>query len=92
MKVVTIPFNYEQLPPSEQAKIVPICIKATDDEGNLIDWGWFEAVARVQDELRALAKAWLEDVWRVSEIAEAAVHRLWNKHRHNLGRRPSTRV
>ena len=92
MQVVTIPFNYEELPFSQQAEIVPICIKSTDDQGLPIDWGWFEAAARVQDPLRGLARSWLDDVWRVSEITEAAVHGLWNKHGHNLGLRPSRRV
>ena len=76
MHVVTIPFDYEKLSPAEQAGIVPICIKATDDEGNPIAWGWFEAVERIQNNLRLLAKFFLDDVWRVSEITEAAVHPL----------------
>jgi hypothetical protein len=92
MHVVTIPFDYEKLSPAEQAGIIPICIKATDDKGNPIAWGWFEAVERVQDNLRLLAKSCLNDVWRVSEITEAAVHRLWNLHGNNLGRHPSRRV
>ena len=92
MHVVTIPFDYEELSPAQQATIVPICIKSTDAEGAAIDWGWFEATARVQDPLRALARSWLKDVWRVSEITEAAVHLLWKKHRHRLGLSPSKRV
>ena len=92
MHVVTIPFDYENLSAAEQAGIVPICIKATDDEGNLIAWGWFEAVAVVQNNLRLLARSCLDDVWRVSEITEAAVHRLWRLHGNSLGRHPSRRV
>lgn len=92
MRVVTIPFDYEKLSPAEQAGIIPICIQAADYKGNPIDWGWFEAAATVQDNLRLLARSYLNDVWRVSEITEAAVHNLWNKHGHNLGRHPSRRV
>ena len=92
MHVVTIPFDYEKLSPAEQAGIVPICIKATDDTGNPIAWGWFEAVERIQNNLRLLAKFFLDDVWRVSEITEAAVHHLWKLHGNNLGRHPSRRV
>jgi hypothetical protein len=92
MQVVTIPFGYEELSPSEQAGIIPICIRSADDEGNPIAWGWFEAVDRVQDPLRALARSWLQDVWRVSEITEAAVLNLWRKHGPDLGRSPSRRV
>jgi len=92
MEVVIIPFEYEKLPLAEQTEIVPICIKSTDEAGNPIDRGWFEAVARVQDPLRALAKFWLDDVWRVSEITEAAVHALWYRHGRRLGRSPSSRV
>jgi len=92
MQVVTIPFDFPELSPAQQAAIVPICINSTDEEGAAIDWGWFEATARIQDPLRALARSWLDDVWRVSEITEAAVHSLWKKHRHRLGRCPSKRV
>lgn len=92
MQLVTIPFDFEKLSPSEQAQIVPICIEATDEHGNLIDWGWFEAAARVQDPLRALARNWLDDVWRASEITDAAIHSLWRKDGHHLGLRPSRRV
>jgi hypothetical protein len=92
MEVVIIPFEYEKLSPAEQTAIVPICIKSTDEAGNPIDRGWFEAVARVQDPLRTLAKFWLDDVWRVSEITEAAVHTLWCRHGSRLGREPSSRV
>ena len=86
MEVVIIPFEYENLSPAEQTAIIPICIKSTDEAGNPIDPGWFEAVARVQDPLRTLAKFWLDDVWRVSEITEAAVHALWSRHGRRLGR------
>lgn len=92
MEVVIIPFEYENLSPAEQTAIIPICIKSTDEAGNPIDPGWFEAVARVQDPLRTLAKFWLDDVWRVSEITEAAVHALWSRHGRRLGREPSSRV
>src|SRR5579862_3546411 len=92
MHVVTIPFDYENLSPAEQAGIVPICIKATDDEGNPIAWVGFEAVERIQNNLRLLAKFFLDDVWRVAEITEAAVHHLWRLHGNNLGRHPSRRV
>lgn len=92
MEVIVIPFEYERLSPVEQAAIIPICIKSTDDEGKLIDRGWFEAAAEVQEPLRALARFWLYDVWRVSEITEAAVHKMWLLHGHHLGRKPSSRV
>jgi len=45
MELVTIPFGYEGLSPSQQAKTVPICIKAKNEHGRPIDWGWFEAAA-----------------------------------------------
>lgn len=92
MQVVTLPFDYEELSPSEQAGIVPICIQAADEGGNPIDWGWFEAASRVQDRLRELARLVLDDIWRASEITEAAVHNLWHKHGHDLGFLPSRQV
>lgn len=92
MQLVTIPFGYEGLSPSQQAEIVPICIKSTDEQGRPIDWGWFEATARVHKQLLGLARVFLDDVWRASEITEAAVHALWRKHEHELGFDPSARV
>ncbi len=92
MEFVTIPFGFEALSASQQAAIVPICIKRKDREGSEIAWGWFQAVEAVQDPLRNLARSWLEDVWRVSELAEATVHTLWYKHRDRLGLWPARRV
>lgn len=92
MQVVTIPFGYEGLSPSQQAQIIPICIKATDEEGRPIDWGWFEAAARIHEPLLAVARIFLDDVWRASEITEAAVHNMWRTHAHDLGFHPSARI
>jgi hypothetical protein len=92
MHYVTIPFGFEGLSSEEQAAIVPICIQRTDRHGNQIEWGWFEAVSVVQDALRSLARSWLEDVWRVSELAEATVHTLWYEHGADLGHSPPGRV
>jgi hypothetical protein len=92
MQYVTIPFDFEQLSPDQKTSVVPICIQRTDRDGSDIAWGWFEAVEAVQEPLRRLARIWLEDVWRVSELAEASVHTLWYKHRFELGMRPSSRI
>jgi len=92
MPVVTIPFDFEQLSPATQNSIVPIAIPALDDDGSKIGWGWFEAVERVQNPLRGLARAFLGDVWLVSELTESAVKSLWRTHREDYGRSPSTRV
>ena len=92
MKVVTIPFDYEDLPTPERDKIVPICIPAQDAHGKQITWGWFEATAKVQNPLRRLSRVTLHDVWRVSELAEEAVHGLWRTHGENLGRSPAGQV
>ena len=90
MAVVTIPFDYEEL--GEPNSVVPICIEDTDRFGCRIASGWITAVAPVADSLRKLARWRLEDVWRVSELTELSVHRLWYKHRDNLGRWPSGRI
>jgi hypothetical protein len=92
MGLVTIPFNYEELAPSDQAAIVPICIRKADADGRAVAWGWFEAVESVQDGLRTLARCVLEDIWRVSELAEQAVHGLWRDHGYDLGCLPGSRV
>ncbi len=92
MQYVTIPFGFEDLSPQQQGETVPICIQRSDRHGNDIEWGWFEAVSEVQEKLRGLARTWLEDVWRVSELAEASVHTLWYRHGADLGRSPAGRV
>ena len=46
----------------------------------------------IADPLRKIASRVLNDVWRVSEIAERAVHSPSRKHRGDLGDEPSLRV
>lgn len=92
MTVVTIPFDFEQLSPAAQRSIVPIAIPAIDEDGAKIAWGWFEAVDRVQNPLRGLARTFLGDVWRVSELTESAVKSVWRTHREDYGYSPSTRI
>ncbi len=90
--IVTIPFNFEELPENHRKSIVPICIARLDAQGEEIAWGWFDAVVPIQEGLRALARRRLNDVWRVSELTEHSVHNLWRKHRHSLGFAPSRRI
>ncbi len=90
MAVVTIPFDYEEL--AEPNSVVPICIEDTDHHGRKIAWGWIAAVVPIADTLRKLARWRLEDEWRVSELTELSVHRVWYKHCDNLGRSPSGRI
>ncbi len=92
MSVITIPFGYEKLPATERSSIVPICIPAIDDDGRQIAWGWFEAVEQIQTPLRGLARTFLEDVWRVSELTESAVKTVWRTHGEDFGRSPSSRI
>jgi hypothetical protein len=93
MGVVIIPFDYEQLPEAERNSIVPICIAAADRHGDPIARIWFEqGVAPVQDQLRGLARYKLGDVHRVSELAEATVHKLWKLHGEDAGILPWHRV
>lgn len=86
MPVITIPFDYdEKLYPA----VVPICICDTDSEGNLIHRDWFElGVAPVAGQLRRIAHRVLNDVWRVSEISEKAVHSIWKNRGEDLGTDP----
>jgi hypothetical protein len=93
MGLVIIPFNYEQLPDAEQKAIIPICIASVDRHGNVISRIWFEqGVAPVQDHLRTIARLNLGDVRRVSELAEATVHKLWERHGEDAGVTPWNRV
>ncbi len=90
MAVVTIPFDYEQLP--DPNSVVPICIEDTDRDGRRIAWGWFDAVVPIANRLRGLARRRLEDEWRVSELAESTVHDVWYEHLDNFGFWPSGRL
>jgi hypothetical protein len=88
MRTVTIPFNYFDLPYSEQQKITPICIPACDKNGTRIAWGWFEAASRVEERLRSMTRRILHDERLVSEVAEGGVHNSWQAHGDNLSRSP----
>jgi hypothetical protein len=89
---VTIPFDYHDLPPTSQAAIIPICIARNDDAGMPIAWEWFEAIARIPNRMLSLARRYLGDVWRASELSEGALHNIWRLHGHDFGRRPENRL
>src|SRR5215471_1748370 len=61
MQFVTIPFDYDELPESTRAAVIPICIARDDEEGRPIAWGWFEAIGRIPDRMLALARRYLRD-------------------------------
>jgi hypothetical protein len=88
--VVTIPFDYDES--NSRQTVVPICIRRHDGDGNPIAWGWFEAVERVQEPLRNLARTWLGDVWRSSELAEGSVFSAWRTNGDRLGLGPSRTI
>lgn len=90
MAIITIPFDYD--PQRDGESVIPIYLNDTDDNGETIFFGWIEVVARLQDKLRALARRILGDVWRVSELTDLTVHRIWRKYRSNLGSNPGFRV
>jgi hypothetical protein len=91
--VVVIPQNYEELSEAQRKRIIPICIRASDEDGCPIDYKWFShGVAPVHAELVSMANHQLGDPWCASELAEAAVHRLWARYGSNLGRFPARRV
>lgn len=90
---VIIPFDYDQLPDNKRNAIIPICIASIDRHGNSIARVWFEkGVAPVQDQLRGIARYRLGDVHRVSELAEATIHKLWERHGDDAGFLPWHRV
>ncbi len=90
MPAVIIPFDYDE---KSHSSVVPICINDTDANGNLIYRGWIEqGVIPAADRLRRAAKDILKDVWRVSEIADYAVHSIWAHRGFNLGVDPHVRV
>lgn len=90
MPVVTIPFDYDE---RVHESVVPICVCDTDPEGNVIHPAWFElGVAPMAGQLRRLAYRMLNDVWRVSEITERAVHSVWRSRGADLGTDPGVIV
>ena len=92
MEFVTIPFDYDELPDVARATVIPICIARNDQQGSPIAWGWFEAIARIPDRMVSLARRYLCDPWRVSELSEEALHRVWRKHGTDFGQRPEYRI
>ena len=90
MPVITVPFDFDE---KEHRGIVPIGINAVDSNGNEIPRDWIErGVVPVADPLRKVASRVLNDVWRVSEIADHAVHSLARRNGDNLGDAPELRV
>src|SRR4051794_28944090 len=86
MPVITIPFDYDE---KAYPSVVPICICDTDANGNQIHPAWFElGVAPVADQLRRMTRRVLNDVCRVSEITESAVHSVWRSRGSDLGTNP----
>ncbi|HXJ44489.1 MAG TPA: hypothetical protein VNH18_34700 [Bryobacteraceae bacterium] len=86
--VVNIPFGYDP----DRDRILPICLPSRDDEGQAIAWGWFEAVARIENPLRRLTRNALGDEVYVSELTERALKIVWKKHGENFGQSPSARI
>jgi hypothetical protein len=92
MKFVTIPFDYDEKSAAIQAAIVPICVARNDLEGKPIAWEWFEALSRIPERMISLARRYLDDVWRASELSEGALHKIWRLHGHDFGRNPERRL
>lgn len=93
MSMIVIPFQYNEMSATEQAKTIPICVDAHDHRGAEIDKRWFsEGVAPVYKFLLRCAQRVLGDPLRASEITERAVHALWKRHGSNLGICPPAQV
>lgn len=86
--VVNIPFGYDP----DRDRILPICLPTRDDDGRPIAWGWFEAVARIENPLRSLSTRILGDERHVSELTETALKVVWKRHGEDFGRSPSGRI
>lgn len=83
---VIIPGNYVR------QGVVPIFIRCRDDYGNRVHYEWLEAVEPVAEALRFLARKFLQDEWRVSEIAEYVVHMLSRRYGECLGDSPGNQI
>jgi len=90
MDLIIVPFDYKE---ELNSSVIPICIGDIDSDGNPIYREWVErGVVPVADPLRKIAHRVLNDVWRVSELTERAVHSLSRKYGGNLGDDPRLRV
>jgi hypothetical protein len=76
----------------EKTGVIPIGICLTDHRGNPVNHGWIEAVRPIAEPLRYLARVIMQDVRRVSELAEGSVHALSARFGAQLGRSPSMRI
>jgi hypothetical protein len=86
--LIVIPADYQE----GSSAVVPIYVRTEDEGGNRINDGWFGAAARVAHQVRYLARNWLFDEWRSSELADETVQDMWEIHKDNLGHRPDHQV
>jgi hypothetical protein len=84
--VIVIPSNYAE------EGVIPICVRAIDDQGRPVHRGWIDAVCPVADALRTLARRVIGNIHQVSELADGSVHALSAKYGQQLGRSPSMQV
>jgi hypothetical protein len=80
-----IPENYLE------TGVVPICISHVDNFGRPVFKGWIEAVPRIAEPVRNLARK-IGDVWLSSQLAEESVHKLSANHGEVLGPAPSSAI
>lgn len=90
MSIVTIPFGYDS--DRHQRGLIPIYLNRYDELDREIPRPWFEAVARVAEYLRKLARKVLGDVWCASELADLCVQAQWRQHGENFGKYPHRRI
>jgi hypothetical protein len=78
--VVVIPENYEALSQAQGKRIIPICIKACDEDGSPIATEWFSlGVAPVHAELVGMAHHQLGDPWCGSNLGHFPARRVLKK-------------
>lgn len=90
MSIVTIPFDYDS--GRYRPSLIPIYLSLYDQHGREIPRPWFDAVTRVVEYLRNLARKVLGDVWRVSELADLCVQAQWRDHGEHFGKYPHRRI
>jgi hypothetical protein len=75
--LIVIPADYQE----GSSAVVPIYVRTEDEGGNRINDGWFGAAARVAHQVRYLARNWLFDEWRSSELADETVQDTFGMHK-----------
>ena len=96
-EVVLIPRDYEE---GRSKGVIPICVALSDEDGpvsdkqgRLLDPEWVVAVVEpICCQMVRVARYYLGDAWRVSELADRVIHGAWRRNGPECGEYPSQKI